>query len=148
MGELERKLDLLRWWMTRERLSGVRLRGTDWFAWVTCGGSNVVLLTTDIGVAEVLVTHDAAAVLTDEIEVQRLRDEEVGAGFDFVACPWTERPGAIDRAVRDRTGAGEVASDRPASGEVQLPKGLVSARWKSVVNPRYSGLSAATPRKR
>jgi Metallopeptidase family M24 len=129
MGELERKLDMVRWWMTRERLAGIRLRGADWFAWATCGGSNVVLLTTDTGVAEVLITERNAAILTDEIEAGRLRHEEVPAGFDFVACRWSDRPAALDGAVRERTGGGKVASDRPVPGEMHLPEGLVSARW-------------------
>jgi Xaa-Pro aminopeptidase len=129
MGELERKLQAVRTALTREGLAGARLRGTDWFAWATCGGSNAVLLTTDTGIAEVLITQHAATVLTDEIEAERLREEEVPRSYEMFACRWTERATAIDWAVQERTAGGTVASDRPAPGEVPLPPLLVAARW-------------------
>src|SRR5690349_2220701 len=69
---------------------GARLRGVDWFAWATCGGSNVVILTTETGVAEVFVTADGAWILTDEIEAARLAAEEVPSGFEIWAGPWND----------------------------------------------------------
>ena len=62
----------------RNRLGdrALRLRGSDWFAWATASGSNVVLLTAETGVAEVLISADQAWILTDAIEAQRLLDEE------------------------------------------------------------------------
>lgn len=129
MEELQRKLATVRAQMRAAGLAGIRFRGTDWFAWTTCGGSNVVLLTSDFGVAEVLVTADRAYVLTDEIEAERLRVEELPRELEVLACRWTERPAAWDKAARDCAGGGKVASDRPVDGEARLPAGLVQARW-------------------
>lgn len=103
-----------------EPSDAVRLRGVDWFAWATAGGSNVVLLAAETGVAEVLVTGGDAFILTDEIEAERLRDEEVPAGFDWHVAPWAE-PEQRERFVREAAGGGRVFSDRPGSGEVLLP---------------------------
>src|SRR5947209_6584364 len=128
MDELQRKLAAVRGAMERHGLAAVRLRGTDWFAWATCGGSNTVLLTTDTGIAEVLILRDAALVLTDEIEAGRLRDEELPRGFDVAACRWIDRPGAWDRLARERASGGAIASDRPAAGEVALPADFHHAR--------------------
>jgi hypothetical protein len=75
--EVSRKLELIREALTETGATGVRLKGTDWFAWATAGASNTVLLTAETGVAEVLVTVRDAWVLTDEIEAQRLEDEEL-----------------------------------------------------------------------
>jgi hypothetical protein len=126
MTELERKLALVRRHLQRQ-LAAVRFRGTDWFAWATCGGSNVVLLTTDTGIAEVLITAAGAWVLTDQIEAARLAAEELPRGYEIIACPWTARPEAWDGTVRELAG-GRVASDRPAPGEEPLPPALLDCR--------------------
>src|SRR3954451_3975682 len=123
MDELQRKLKAMRECIEREGLGGVRLRGTDWFAWATCGGSNVVLLTTDTGVAEVFITAGQACVLTDEIEATRLASEEVPSSLELWAGPWAE-PAKREQYVASRRGPGVIASDRPASNEVQLPASL------------------------
>jgi Xaa-Pro aminopeptidase len=125
--ELEVKLARVRAILERHQLGAVRLRGVDWFAWATCGGSNVVLLTTDAGVAEVLVTREGAWVLTDVIEAARLQDEEVPQGLPVWSCPWTDR-GQREAFVEARRGGGLVASDRPAGKEVPLPAELVDVR--------------------
>ena len=70
--ELTTKLATLRAALGEAQAAGVRLRGVDWFAWATCGGSNVVILTTETGCAEVFVTSDGAWILTDQIEGARL----------------------------------------------------------------------------
>jgi Xaa-Pro aminopeptidase len=125
--ELEAKLAQVRTVLERQGLSAVRLRGVDWFAWATCGGSNVVLLTTDNGVAEVLITRDGAWVLTDAIEAPRMEQEEVPAGLPVWSGPWAER-GQREAFVDSKRAGGKVASDRPAGNEVPLPAELVQAR--------------------
>ena len=88
MSELETKLSLIRAALEAHDLAGVRLRGVDWFAWATCGGSSAVILTAGHGVAEVLVTRDAARVLTDSIEAAMLRAEEVPSDLEIWLAPW------------------------------------------------------------
>src|SRR4051812_22265952 len=146
MNEVDRKLVTMRAHMERAGLAALRLRGTDWFAWATCGGSNVVLLTSDTGIAEVLITRDGAYVLTDEIEAERLRVEELPPHFEVLACRWTDRPAAWNAAARERCGAGKVASDRPDGAmEGTLPQALVDARWSLVPEEidRYRALGRA-----
>jgi hypothetical protein len=86
-AEVSSKLELIREALSESGAGGVLLRGTDWFAWATAGGSNTVLLTAETGVAEVLVTAQDAWVLTDEIEAQRLKDEELPANFQLQVNP-------------------------------------------------------------
>jgi hypothetical protein len=109
-------------------LAALRLRGLDWFAWGTCGGSSAVALAAETGVAELLVTADGAYVLTDAIESQRLEAEEVPADWTVLAHPW-EDASPREWIVRERSGAGRVASDRPTEGELPLPSTLLTARW-------------------
>lgn len=110
--EISRKLELIREALTETGATGVRLKGTDWFAWATAGASNTVLLTAETGVAEVLVTVRDAWVLTDEIEAQRLEDEELSADLKLHVNPWADAA-ARESFVREVTNEGNVLSDRP-----------------------------------
>ncbi|GAX42364.1 peptidase M24 [Tolypothrix sp. NIES-4075] len=122
--EVSTKLELIRQTKSENEAQGVRLRGTDWFAWATAGASNTVLLTAETGVAEVLVTAQDAWVLTDEIEAQRLQDEELPANFKLHVNPWADAD-ARESFVRDATGGGKVLTDRPILDvEKPLPPSL------------------------
>ena len=126
-GELSTKLAAIRDALNSASAVAARLRGVDWFAWATCGGSNVVILTTETGVAEVLVTADRAWILTDEIEAGRLAAEEVPAGLEIWAGPWNDaaaRQAFVDSVVA----GGTVISDRPWTAEQPLPAALVAAK--------------------
>lgn len=128
-SEVADKLALVRATLAHEKAAALRLRGSDWFAWITGGGSSTVLLTTDCGVAEVLVTPTSACVLTDQIEAERLRAEQVGEGFDFHVTPWAE-PELRERFVHSTVDGGVVLTDRPlhALTERQLPLALRQKR--------------------
>jgi Xaa-Pro aminopeptidase len=127
VSELERKLGVVREVMLRHDLGAVRLRGLDWTAWATCGASAAVLLTAETGVAEVLVAPGGAWVLTDVVEEERLRAEELPRGLEVVARAWWDGEGAT-RFAAEVAGGRAIASDRPAGGERPLPRALPAAR--------------------
>ncbi|HEX2865003.1 MAG TPA: M24 family metallopeptidase [Deinococcales bacterium] len=129
MTEVERKLEAVRAAMARETLSLVRLRGIDWYAWATCGGSSAVLLAAETGVAEVLITPQDAIILTDEIEAERLDAEENPARLPVRAVPWNQ-PAARETIAQEFAGSGQVASDRPGPRELPLPEAILVARWQ------------------
>jgi Xaa-Pro aminopeptidase len=132
--EVSRKLELIREALTEAGATGVRLKGTDWFAWATAGASNTVLLTAETGVAEVLVTVRDAWVLTDEIEAQRLEDEELSADFKLHVNPWADAA-ARESFVRDVTNEGKIISDRPIPHvEKRLPASLQQHKRAMVSN--------------
>jgi hypothetical protein len=119
-SEVASKLVLARRWLAAHGAGALRLRGIDWFAWATAGGSSAVLLAAEVGVAEVLVTNDDACILTDEIEADRLKDEEVPPGFSFHVTPWTDTEWR-EQFVLGAAGAQPPMSDRPAGVELALP---------------------------
>jgi Xaa-Pro aminopeptidase len=126
-AEVAGKLALLRDCLERTGAAAICLRGIDWFAWVTAGGSSAVLHTSELGVAEVLVTREEAVILTDEIEVARLREEEVPAGFTFHVTPWAQVE-LRERYVLGLAGDRPVLSDRPRGLEQPLPTALRQRR--------------------
>jgi Xaa-Pro aminopeptidase len=122
--EVSAKLELMRQTLAETETQAIRLRGTDWFAWATAGASHTVLLTSETGVAEVLVTTQDAWILTDEIEAQRLKDEELPPNFQVHISPWAESA-ERETFVREVTDGGKVLSDKPILGiEQPLPAAL------------------------
>jgi Xaa-Pro aminopeptidase len=128
-AEVADKLALLRAALAETGAGAIRLRGVDWFAWATAGGDAAVLLAADCGVAEVLVTRGEAVILTDAIEAERLRLEQVPAGFTFHIAPWAETE-LRETYVLGAAAGGIVLSDRPrngngnGNGEQPLPASL------------------------
>lgn len=127
-AEAQRKIAVMRRWLAAEGLGGLRLRGTDWFAWATAGGSNTVLMAAETGIAEIFVTPIQAFVLTDEIEAERLANEEVPPGFEWHVAPWTEKQ-VRERFIADAANGAAILSDRPAAGEKPLPETYWQERW-------------------
>ncbi|MEG4284160.1 M24 family metallopeptidase [Microcoleus sp. A006_D1] len=111
-AEVDCKLEFIRKALIETGATALRLRGTDWFAWATAGASHTVLLTAETGVAELLIAADTAWVLTDEIEAQRLQDEELPANFQMHIYPWAD-VAKREAFVKEITGGGNVMSDRP-----------------------------------
>lgn len=129
LSEIEQKITIMRSWLLASGAGVLRLRGTDWFAWATAGGSNTVLLTAETGVAEVAVSGSEAFILTDQIEAQRLQEEEVQLGYEFHAMPWAE-PQARERFVVQLAGGAPVLSDRPLDGEIGLTGAMLQQRYR------------------
>lgn len=139
--ELDQKLARIRALLGDDQV--LRLRGIDWFAWLLSGASNAVLLAAETGVAEALVTPTALYVLTDDIEAERLIDEELPGNAPVQRFPWAQ-PAVQENWVRQTTGSARVLSDRPALGESLLPGAL--RRMKLELTPseleRYSQIGA------
>jgi Xaa-Pro aminopeptidase len=85
------------------------------FAWLT-GGDNRISTAADAGAAAVGHDGDSLTVLTNDIEAERLREEELPAGTGVEAFPWYESP--LAEAVAERTPEPAVADfDVPGLGE-------------------------------
>jgi Xaa-Pro aminopeptidase len=117
------KLALLREALAQAGAGAIRLRGEDWFAWASAGGAPLAPCGLGTGAAELLVTPDEACVLTDEVEAERLRHEEVPPGFTFHIAPWTEHE-LHETYALGAAGGRDVLSDQPGPGEQPLPAGL------------------------
>ncbi len=108
--EFAAKLELIRALLRRRGEAGAVLQARRNFAWLTAGGDNHVLETSENGVASVLVTHDDAVVLTGINEAARIREEELlGLPLEVIALPW-ERPEALAAEIRARV-VGPVVDD-------------------------------------
>ena len=128
--EVAHKLAQMRGWLEQERAGALRLRGVDWFAWATAGASNSHSHTAECGCAEVLVTRDAAYILTDEAEAMRMREEEVRGPWTWQVSPWMQPQlyELREHFVQHAAAGAPVLSDRPGLHERNLPVALREER--------------------
>ena len=115
--EVEVKLDRVRSWLEKSRASGVLLSSQAGFAWITAGGRSHISIGESTGVASVLVTPNDACVITTNIELRRILDEEIGGlPIETVEYPWHRSGG--QREVVDRLCNGDRAVADVADGDL------------------------------
>lgn len=126
MTEITRKIRAIRERMKPARADAVRLKGVDWFAWITGGADSALLVGAETGVAEVLVTMERALILTNSIDRERLAVEELPSEFEIVSFAWTQETGAED-FIASEFKPGLIVSDRPQGVEIGVPE-----EWKQL----------------
>jgi len=90
------------------------------FAWYTGGADNRVDQSQPVGAAVVLVTPEEEYVVTDNIEAQRMREEET-PGFEVAEHAWYEDPASLYRELAGGTRLGadfHLEGSRDVSEEV------------------------------
>lgn len=81
----QRMLDIIE----RYGLDAILLKRRANFAWLTCGGLNHVNTAADLGIASLLVMRDRCLLLTNNIEVQRLIQEQLhDLPIEVTVFPW------------------------------------------------------------
>lgn len=121
MTELETKLNQVRQLLTARALDGILVKRTANFAWLSAGASAYVNTAADAGAASLLVTHDAAYLITNNIEAPRLEAEErlLDLGFRPLTAPWHQPNAAADALLSTlrlgvdmaQPGATDIAAD-------------------------------------
>ena len=136
--EVQHKLARTREVMLEHGLKALRFHGVGWFAWCTAGGSSIIEITSDTGIAQVLVTLEDAFILTDVIEAERLREEELtglNGTFELIAVPWAEHQ-RHEAFVQKFSPSSGIASDRPCDSEQALPTDIWRLRRTLTPNER------------
>ncbi len=128
-AEIDHKLRLVRDLMNRLGLRGILFRKQANFAWLTCGGRNMVGIATEAGVGSILVTPDAQYVLCNSIEAPRLASEErvEDMGYAVRSWPWFE-----DRErtlAEELAGGSEIGCDMPFADLGNIGADIAPLRW-------------------
>lgn len=126
--EVAAKLERIRELLARRGLAAAHLTTIASTAWLTAGAATYVDESVDTAASSLLVTPDAAFVLTDPIEEPRLRAEEHldALGFTFVVEPWYAR-GAALRNLTTGLSVGVEAGTQP-DGSIDLRPELGAMR--------------------
>lgn len=127
--EVQHKLNLVRGLMADRGLDGVLFRKQANFAWLTCGGRNLVGIATELGVASILVTPDKQYVLCNNIEAPRIgAEEEVeDMGYQIRSWPWYEDKEAA--FAHELVGSGTVGCDDTFADLSPIGGDLAKLRW-------------------
>jgi antitoxin VapB len=131
MTELELKLGRMRDLLHAHSLDALLLQRVDNFAWATCGAASHVNLAASLGATSLLITPSGRYVLTDNIEAQRLEQEErlPEQGWEFRISPWYEE----DQVMAGLTRGLKLATDAAYPGAIDLSAAL--PRLRALLTP-------------
>ncbi len=128
--ESETKLAQLRALAAQRGAAAILLRQVANFAWVTGGGRSYIPVTAELGAACVVVTADRTVVLANNIESDRLREEEmVGLNWETVSFPWWQDSGFVT-CISDLVPQGTILSDWAYPGSVNISSDIVDLRTR------------------
>ncbi len=110
--EIKLKWTKLKGLLEQKNLSGVIINRVSNFSWFTGGGNNFVAINTDLGASSLLVTHKKIYLLSNNIESERIKKEEIpNLPVDDIVCLWYQDDGLLDMAKKI---AGErIGIDKP-----------------------------------
>lgn len=118
--EIQKKEALLDTFLEQNNLDGVLLSSIHNFAWLTAGGDNHVVMTTEGGVASILYMKEKKYLLADSKEMPRFQDEEMTGLEEYEPITWDWHTGFTDnrktRIVLDLIGGDKVGTDMPFAG--------------------------------
>ena len=126
IGEKQRRVRGL---LGERSLDAVYLKRQSNFAWLTAGGSNVVGITLELGVAGLLLTADRAYAVCNNIEAPRMAGEErlEDQGYTIRSYPWYEDREAD--LVRELAGGGRIGADHALPGAVDVSAEINPLRY-------------------
>lgn len=146
MNSVSTPIERIRAFMKEKGLDGVLLRTRRNFSWITGGKNNTIEQTTELGVADLLIFHEAQYCITTKMEAARLHDEELhGLGYTFITPEWYEgTAAAIDQLCAGKA----VGTDTPYGKLKNIGEELAPLRFR--LSPteieRYRWLSQKTAR--
>ncbi len=129
LDEIKEKERRVRGFLRLKGLKALLLKRQANFSWMTCGGLNLVGITTEVGATALLITNNSKFVISNNIEAPRMIEEEglEEQGFVVKAFPWYE-----DREMpilKELAGEGPVGCDVPFPDTVMLAEEIARLRY-------------------
>jgi Xaa-Pro aminopeptidase len=128
-AEIQEKKRRLRALLPSLGLEAVYLKRQGNFAWLTAGGSNVVGISLELGVAGLLLTPEREYAICNNIEAPRMRKEEglEGQGYALRDFPWYEDGEAA--LVRELAGKARLGADHAFPGAADISRQICPLRY-------------------
>ena len=129
MDEIKEKERRVRDFLRSKGLKALLLKRQANFSWMTCGGLNLVGITTEFGATSLLITADSKFVISNNIEAPRMIEEEglKKQGFVPKIFPWHEDQEAA--FVKELAEDGTVGSDAPFPNTTVLAEDIARLRY-------------------
>jgi Xaa-Pro dipeptidase len=127
--EIKEKERRVREFLQIKGLKALLLKRQANFSWMTCGGLNLVGITTEMGATSLLITEDSKFIITNNIEAPRMIEEEglERQGFVPKIFPWHEDQEVA--LVQELVGEGPVGSDVPFPNTTMLAEDIARLRY-------------------
>lgn len=102
MSEFSRRLNTIQTFLSERRLDALLLQRVSSFAWATCGAASYINIAASLGAAALLITPEQHYLLTDNIEAERLAQEEklAAQGWEFLVHNWYEQTATIGQLTK------------------------------------------------
>ena len=125
-GEIKEKERRVRDFLRLKGLKALLLKRQANFSWMTCGGLNLVGITTEMGATSLLITEESKFVISNNIEAPRMIEEEglEKQGFVPKIFPWHEDQEVA--IIKELVGEGAVGSDVPFPNATMIGGGYRS----------------------
>lgn len=127
--EVREKERRVREFLKKKGFNAVLFKRQANFCWMTCGGLNVVGITTELGATSLLITEKDKYVISNNIEAPRMVEEEgLGEqGFSSKVYPWYEDQ--EHEIVKSLTQGSVFGSDVPFPGAVEAAEEITRLRY-------------------
>ena len=127
--EIKEKERRVREFLKSKGLQALLLKRQANFSWMTCGGLNLVGITTEVGATALLITEDSKYVISNNIESPRMIDEEgmEKQGFIVKTFPWYEDQEVL--IIRELIGENPLGSDVPFQNATVVTDDVARLRY-------------------
>jgi Xaa-Pro aminopeptidase len=127
--EIKEKERRVREFLRSKNLKALLLKRQANFSWMTCGGLNLVGITTEVGATSLLIIEKAKFVISNNIESPRMTEEEglTKQGFIVKTFPWYEDQEVS--IVRELIGEGPLGSDVPFQNAIVVADDVARLRY-------------------
>jgi Xaa-Pro dipeptidase len=127
--EIKEKERRVREFLRSKNLKALFLKRQANFSWMTCGGLNLVGITTELGATSLLITEDSKFVISNNIEAPRMIDEEGLEKQEFIVktFPWHEDQEVS--VIRELIGESPFGSDVPFQNAIMVADDVAKLRY-------------------
>ena len=127
--EIKEKERRVREFLRLKGLKALLLKRQANFSWMTCGGLNLVGITTEFGATSLLITDNSKFVISNNIEAPRMIEEEglEKQGFIIKTFPWHEDQEVS--VIRELVGESPFGSDVPFSNAMMVAEDVAKLRY-------------------
>jgi Xaa-Pro aminopeptidase len=128
-NEIKEKERRVREFLKAKNLKGLILKRQANFSWMTCGGLNLVGITTEFGATTLLITENSKFVISNNIEAPRMIEEEdlEKQGFVINTFPWFEDQEVS--IVKEVLGEAPLGSDAPFPNAQMMAEDIARLRY-------------------
>lgn len=128
ISEVNEKLRRIREFFEKTGYEAMVIGRQDNFAWLTCGGNNRVLITSETGFTLLVVTKDKAYAVAQVMDGPRVMEEELaGLAFEGVFLRWYEQSREEKAALLVK--GKKTVSDVPMEGTDCLPGAIYGLHY-------------------